>query len=212
MYLPAVQATPLPPNPGTPPPAGEGPPEILHLLAYKPARADALNRFTELVMRGPSPLSPWQREMIATITSQGNATSFCMQSHAAATAALSGDPALVRAVLDDLDAAPLAARERALFDFARRVTAAPSAVRREDVDAVLAAGWSEEAVHDAITVCALFKFYNTWVSAHGVAELSPAGYAACGDRLAAHAYARDEPEPAPDAVPAADEEPVVMAS
>lgn len=210
MFLSELDAIPLPPNPGTPPPAGEAPPGILNLLAFKPARADLLNRFTQAVMRGPSPLTPWQREMIAAIASKGNATPFCMHSHAAATASLLGDPALVRAVLDDFGAAPLSPRERAIFAFARTVTADPRGTTRSDVDAVLAAGWSEEAVHDAITVCALFKFYNTWVSAHGVDELSPGGYAATGARLAAHGYARDESPriPAHRAV----EEPVVMAS
>ena len=41
-------------------------------------------------------------------------------------------------------------------------------VRREDIDRLKAAGWSEEAIYDAISVCALFKFYNAWIDATGV--------------------------------------------
>jgi uncharacterized peroxidase-related enzyme len=133
-----------------------------------------------------------------------------MHSHAATTASLAGDPALVRAVLDDPGTAPLPPRERALFAFARAVTASPSGTTRADVDAVLAAGWSEEAVHDAITVCALFKFYNTWVSAHGVAALSPEGYAATGARLAQYGYTPADARRLPSSSPV--DEPVVMAS
>jgi len=44
-------------------------PQILHLLAYKPERTDHLARFSQEVMRGPSPLSPGQRELIAAFTS-----------------------------------------------------------------------------------------------------------------------------------------------
>ena len=47
-------------------------PQILHLFAYKPQRTDHLARFTQEVMRGPSPLSPGQRELIAAFTSKRN--------------------------------------------------------------------------------------------------------------------------------------------
>jgi alkylhydroperoxidase family enzyme len=51
-------------------------PQILHLFAYKPGRTDHLARFTHEVMRGPSPLSPGQRELIAAFTSARNACPF----------------------------------------------------------------------------------------------------------------------------------------
>lgn len=47
-------------------------PQILHLFAFKPERTDHLSRFTQEVMRGPSPLPPWQRELIAAFTSKLN--------------------------------------------------------------------------------------------------------------------------------------------
>lgn len=47
-------------------------PQILHLFAFKPDRTDFLSRFTQGVMRGPSPLPSWQREMIAALTSKLN--------------------------------------------------------------------------------------------------------------------------------------------
>ena len=49
---------------------------------------------------------------------------------------------------------------------------------------VVAAGWSEEAVYDAITVCALFQFYNTWIDATGVSDMPAAAYEMSGKRLA----------------------------
>ena len=51
-------------------------PQILHLFAFKPHRTDHLSRFTQEVMRGPSPLSPGQRELIAALTSKLNACPF----------------------------------------------------------------------------------------------------------------------------------------
>jgi alkylhydroperoxidase family enzyme len=47
-------------------------PGILHLFAFKPDRAEHLDRFAQAVMRGPSPLSPGQRELIAAFTSRRN--------------------------------------------------------------------------------------------------------------------------------------------
>jgi alkylhydroperoxidase family enzyme len=52
--------------------AGAPVPQIMHLLAYKPDRTDHLSRFSEAVMRGPSPLSPGFRELIAAFTSRRN--------------------------------------------------------------------------------------------------------------------------------------------
>jgi len=52
--------------------AGVPVPQILYLFAYKPAATEHLSRFTQEVMRGPSPLSPGQRELIAAFTSSRN--------------------------------------------------------------------------------------------------------------------------------------------
>ena len=60
--------------------------------------------------------------------------------------------------------------------------------RQEDIDALTAAGWSEEAIYDAITVHALFRFYNTWIDATGVHDLPAAAYAMSGKRLATVGY------------------------
>jgi hypothetical protein len=61
-------------------------------------------------------------------------------------------------------------------------------LQKQDLDDVKAAGWSEEAIYDAITVCALFNFYNKWIDATGVSDMSEASYAASGERLATFGY------------------------
>jgi alkylhydroperoxidase family enzyme len=52
--------------------AGHPAPQIMHLFAYKPDRTDFLSRFTQSVMRGPSPLPAGLRELIAAFTSRRN--------------------------------------------------------------------------------------------------------------------------------------------
>ena len=93
------------------------------------------------------------------------------------------------AVLADYRTAPIDARERALFAFIEKVNSAESSrLRRQDLDDAKAAGWSDEALYDAITVCALFNFYNKWIDATGVSDMPAAAYAASGERLATFGY------------------------
>ena len=70
--------------------AGEAIPEILHLFRFKRRSTDHLVRFTEEVMRGPSPLSPGMRELIGAYFSRKNQCSFCSDAHAAAAAEFLG--------------------------------------------------------------------------------------------------------------------------
>jgi alkylhydroperoxidase family enzyme len=101
---------------------------------------------------------------------------------------LLGDRSLVDAVLRDFRTAPIREKEKALFAFIEKVNRESSRLRREDVEEVKAAGWSEEALYDAITVCALFNFYNIWIDATGVSDMTAAAYAASGERLATSGY------------------------
>ena len=92
------------------------------------------------------------------------------------------------AVLDDFRTAPISEAEKALFGFIEQVNRASNQVTKTDVDAVVAAGYTEEAVYDAITVCALFNFYNTWIDATGVGDMPAELYDMSGQRLATRGY------------------------
>jgi hypothetical protein len=62
-------------------------------------------------------------------------------------------------------------------------------IGQADVDMARKAGWSDEALYDAITVCSLFQFYNNWIDATGVADMPAIGYEMSGKRLATQGYA-----------------------
>lgn len=94
----------------------------------------------------------------------------------------------MQAILEDWKSAPIDAKDRALYGFVEKVIRDSWKIAREDVDAAKAAGWSDEALYDAITVCALFKFYNTWCDANGVQPMTAEGHAMSGKRLAEHGY------------------------
>jgi len=101
---------------------------------------------------------------------------------------LFGSRSLVDAVLQDFRIAPISDQEKALFAFIEKVNRESSRLQKEDIAEVKAAGWSEEALYDAITVCALFNFYNKWIDATGVSDMTAAAYAATGERLATFGY------------------------
>jgi uncharacterized peroxidase-related enzyme len=172
--------------------AGQPVPQIWHLFAYKPAMSAHLERLTQEIMRGPSQLSAGFRELIAALTSARNQTPFCATTHASATAELLGNRALVDSVIRDVSAAPVSDAERALLVFVEKVNRQFWAVGPADFDALHQAGWGDEATFDAIAVCALFNFYNRWVSANGVCQMPESSIDASGKRIAQTGYLRTD--------------------
>lgn len=175
--------------------AGREIPGIMHLLAFKPKASDLLNQFTQEVMRAESPLSPAFRELIATVVSEGNECGFCRDSHGEAAAILFEKEGRVKkgkghefigAVLEG-DAA-LTDAEWALLEFVVQVNLESQDIEEKDVKKLRKAGWTDEAIFDAITVTSLFNFYNRWVGASGVAWKEEESSLASGARIAQRGY------------------------
>jgi uncharacterized peroxidase-related enzyme len=113
-----------------------------------------------------------------------------VKSHAAVAAELLGDQALVDSVLRDFESSPLSDKEKALFRFVGRVNHHSMEITAADMEPLHDAGWTDEAVYYAITVCALFNFYNRWVDACGVHEMSEEAHRQGGKRSALNGYVR----------------------
>lgn len=90
------------------------------------------------------------------------------------------------AVIDDYRTAPIDAKFAELLVLIEKAARNASSVTAADIGAVRAAGWDDEAIYDAITVCALFNFYTTWVDGSGVPGLDD--YTPSGQRLASQGY------------------------
>jgi len=131
------------------------------------------------------------RELIATYTSSVNNCQFCTRSHAAVTGYLMPRET-VDAVLQDLESAPIPEAEKLLLRFTRRVTLDSSSITENDMDPLRSAGWSDAAIYYAITVAALFNFYNRWVSATGVHPVSFEGHQLHAAAIAERGYIRGE--------------------
>jgi len=101
-----------------------------------------------------------------------------------------GSKELVWGVLRDLETSELDAKHKALMRFVDKVNHDSPRITADDMTPLREAGWTDEAIYFAITVCALFNFYNRWIDASGVHALSDEAHDVGGKRTAAHGYAR----------------------
>jgi uncharacterized protein YciW len=101
---------------------------------------------------------------------------------------LLGSEKLVSGVLRDLEGSQLDEKHKALFRFVDKVNRCSPEIKAEDMQPLYDVGWTDEAIYYAITVCALFNFYNRWIDASGVHALSEEAHRAGGKRMAAHGY------------------------
>ena len=101
-----------------------------------------------------------------------------------------GSEELVAGVLRDLETSQLDEKEKALFRFVTNVNHDSPRITANDMQPLHAAGWSDEAIYFAITVCSLFNFYNRWIDATGVHALSDEAHREGGKRSALLGYVR----------------------
>jgi uncharacterized peroxidase-related enzyme len=142
-------------------------PNVLRVYALRPRHLELWNAFYEDLMRGDSGLSKAQREMIAVVVSTVNRCHYCMVSHGAALRKLTGDPVLVEQLRTNYKYADLEPRERAMLDFAVKLTEESSRCSEDDVEVLREAGWSDEDIMDITEVAAMFNFTNRLASGLG---------------------------------------------
>ena len=93
-------------------------------------------------------------------------------------------------MLADVESSALDEAHKVLFRFIDKVNRDSPRIGPAALDRVRAAGWTDEALYFAITVCALFNFFNRWIDATGVHALSDEAHREGGKRSAASGYAR----------------------
>ena len=142
-------------------------PNVLRVYAIRPRHLQLWNDFYDELMRGESGLTKAQREMIAVVVSTANRCHYCIVSHSAALRKLTGDPILVEQLQTNHAYAKVEARERAMLDFALKLTERSSTCTEADVEALRETGWSDEDVMDIAEVAAMFNFTNRLASGLG---------------------------------------------
>jgi len=92
--------------------------------------------------------------------------------------------------VNDPESSPLPEKEKALLRFVGKVNRRSPEITAADMQPLYAVGWADDAIYYAITVCALFNFYNRWIDAGGVPPLSDEAHRQGGKRSAAIGYVR----------------------
>ena len=132
-------------------------PNVLKAYAFDLKKLEAFVAMYNDLMLGPSGLSKLEREMIAVAVSSQNRCYYCLAAHGSAVRQISGDPALGELMVMNYRAARLSKRQRAMLDFAVKMTNEPWAVEDHDRDSLRRAGFSDRDIWD---IAAIAGFYN----------------------------------------------------
>jgi uncharacterized peroxidase-related enzyme len=123
--------------------------------------------YYDYLMRSEGHLSRREREMIAVVVSSHNRCEYCLASHSAYLRELTGDPILPDVLIANHRRAEISPRERALLDFAVRMTTDSPRMEEADLEPLRSVGLSDEAIFEAAQVAAMFNFTNRLANALG---------------------------------------------
>jgi uncharacterized peroxidase-related enzyme len=140
-------------------------PNVLKAYAFDPAKLAAFVAMYNDLMLAPSGLSKLEREMIAVAVSSHNRCYYCLVAHGAGVRQLSGDPALGELMAMNYRSARLSPRERAMLDFAVKLTAEPWLVEESDRETLRRLGFTDRDIWDIAAVAAFFNMSNRVASA-----------------------------------------------
>lgn len=170
-------------------------PGIQELFEFRPETAAPLRALAQQLLRGPSSLTPVEREVIAAVVSSENACTFCTLSHEAAACALANDDGIVERAKSD--PASFGPKMGALLEIAKRVADTGLAVDKVHIAKAREAGADDVAIHDTVLVAAAFCMFNRYVD--GLAARTPDDrddYKPMGKMLAELGYVRPAGPPA----------------
>jgi uncharacterized peroxidase-related enzyme len=140
-------------------------PNVYRAYSLRPNQLRGFIALYDSIMMDDSGLTKAEREMIAVAVSAYNHCFYCLTSHGAVLRIRSGDEVLADAVAANYRAADLTPRQRAMLDFAVKITAASDTCSPEDLAALREHGFSDEDIMDIVQTAAFFNYSNRVASA-----------------------------------------------
>ncbi len=140
-------------------------PNVFRSYTLRPGRLEHFRHYNNELMLGDSGLTRLEREMIAVVVSSVNHCHYCLVAHGAAVRVLSGDAHLGDQLAANYRTAELASRQRAMLDFAWKLSATPALIEESDRAALRRAGFSDEDIFDIGEVAAFYNASNRLASA-----------------------------------------------
>ena len=160
---------------------------ILEIFQQNPSHYAPIAQLVQNLMRGTSTFTEGERELIAVYVSALNSCDYCFNAHQKIAVNLKVDPKLLEAI-EKTDTNAVDERFRPILALVKKLTLTPNQITQADVDNVLAAGWNEQAVKDAIAICSLFNFMNRLVDGYGLKQPSPEQLTAMATGINTHGY------------------------
>jgi uncharacterized peroxidase-related enzyme len=139
-------------------------PNVLRAYSLRPQKLRNFVAMYNELMLAPSGLSKLEREMVAVVVSSANRCYYCLVAHGQAVRRLSSDAELGEMLVMNYRVAPLDTRQRAMLDFAWKLTTAPSTLGDEDRSALRRAGLGDEDIFDLADTVAFFNMSNRMAS------------------------------------------------
>ncbi|PIV73537.1 MAG: alkylhydroperoxidase [Rhodobacteraceae bacterium CG17_big_fil_post_rev_8_21_14_2_50_65_11] len=140
-------------------------PNVLAAYAFDVDKLDAFTAMYNDLMLGDSALSKLEREMIAVVVSAVNRCFYCLTAHGQAVRALSGDPKLGEMLVMNYRVADLDPRQRAMLDFAVKISEESAKIEEPDRQALRNVGFSDRDIWDIAAVAGFFNMTNRMASA-----------------------------------------------
>ena len=146
--------------------------KVPHVLAkFNTGTGRPLIEYHEALLRGESPFTVPERELMAAYVSGVNACQYCHGAHTAAAKEFGVPEELISELLRDVSTAPVEPRLVPVLHYLRKLTLTPTRMSQADAAAVFEAGWSERALYDAIQICCLYNFMNRFVEGLGLTPI-----------------------------------------
>lgn len=149
-------------------PSIDGEPDLGKVFKRFPHTVLPLLDYHDRLLRDWSPLTVAERELIAAYVSGINACTYCHGAHVVAARAFGIDGDLFEGLMADLATSAVDEKLKPILAYVGKLTRTPAMMTEADAAAVYAAGWEEQALFDAVSVCALFNFMNRIVEGSGI--------------------------------------------
>jgi uncharacterized peroxidase-related enzyme len=140
-------------------------PNVYRAYALRPNQLRGFIALYDSIMTDDSGLTKAEREMIAVAVSAQNHCFYCLVAHGAVLRVRSKDEVQADTIAANYRAANLTPRQRAMLDFAVKITNASDTCDDDDVAGLRAHGFSDEDIMDIAQTAALFNYSNRVASA-----------------------------------------------
>jgi len=139
-------------------------PNVFWVLAHRPNELRAFWAYHEALMRRESGLSKSEREMIVVATSAGNQCLYCVVAHGAILRIYEKSSRISEAIATNYQKADITDRQKAMLDFAMKVSTQSHAITNDDMAVLSAHGFNDDDIWDIGAITAFFALSNRMAS------------------------------------------------